>query len=102
MSLPNDTKQDVLQKIHDIIFPDGYSVLYPETEVEEGYPTAKAIQQWAYQQTLAVIGENELNKHPETVGSPTAAKLWTRDVFREEQRTTAKEEINKLFGGEDE
>jgi len=42
-------------------------------------------------EVLDMIGENELNQHPEVVGSPTAAKLWTRDVFREELRAAAKE-----------
>lgn len=43
---------DRVKKLHDLMFPDGYSVLYPETEVELGYPTAKRLTQELEQAVL--------------------------------------------------
>ena len=66
------------------------TLLYGHGAVETHEPTYFKAKQQLLAEVLDIIGENELNEHPEVVGSPTAAKLWTRDVFREELRKTAK------------
>lgn len=58
---PNQNQPNISEeakKIYDLLFPDGFSVIYPETEQDEGYPTVKRVENLiAQKETEARIDE---------------------------------------------